>query len=70
MLLAYAVTGYLQVNVWDVSFLSNYKWGGLSRGWSLSTEEQFYIVVPLLLIVPGPPASTLQVIGADIDCAN
>ncbi|NUS32057.1 MAG: acyltransferase [Gemmatimonadaceae bacterium] len=50
MLLAYAVTGYLQVNVWDVLFLSNYKWGGLSRGWSLSTEEQFYIIVPLLLI--------------------
>jgi peptidoglycan/LPS O-acetylase OafA/YrhL len=50
MLLAYAVTGYLQVNAWDLLFLSNYRWGGLSRGWSLSTEEQFYIIVPLLLI--------------------
>jgi peptidoglycan/LPS O-acetylase OafA/YrhL len=50
MLLAYAVTGYFDVNVWDLLFLSNYRWGGLLRGWSLSTEEQFYIVLPLLLI--------------------
>lgn len=50
MLLAYAVTGYFDVNRWDLLFLSNYRWGGLLRGWSLSTEEQFYIIVPLLLI--------------------
>lgn len=50
MLLAYAATGSLHVNLWDLLFLSNYQWGGLSRGWSLSTEEQFYIAVPLLLI--------------------
>ena len=50
MLLAYAVTGYFDVNRWDLLFLSNYRWGGFLRGWSLSTEEQFYIIVPLLLI--------------------
>lgn len=33
----------------DLLFLSNYVPGGYSRGWTLSTEEQFYIAVPLLL---------------------
>ncbi len=37
----------------DWLFFSNYKYGGLSRGWSLSTEEQFYIALPLLLILIG-----------------
>lgn len=34
----------------DWTFLSNYHYGGFARGWSLSTEEQFYIAVPLLLL--------------------
>ncbi|MES2179394.1 MAG: acyltransferase [Gemmatimonadota bacterium] len=37
----------------DWVFLSNYALGGVSGGWSLSTEEHFYIVAPLaLLLVP------------------
>ena len=34
----------------DLVFLSNYVQGQVSGGWSLSTEEQFYLVVPLLLL--------------------
>jgi peptidoglycan/LPS O-acetylase OafA/YrhL len=37
------------VNWADLAFVSNYFPGGLPRGWSLSTEEQFYITLPLLL---------------------
>jgi peptidoglycan/LPS O-acetylase OafA/YrhL len=44
----------------DLVFLSNYRQGQVSGGWSLSTEEQFYLVVPLLLLgvhrVLGPRA--------------
>jgi peptidoglycan/LPS O-acetylase OafA/YrhL len=35
----------------DWTFVSNYAQTSFSRGWSLSTEEQFYIVVPLLLLI-------------------
>jgi peptidoglycan/LPS O-acetylase OafA/YrhL len=35
----------------DWLFLSNYLGGELPGGWSLSTEEQFYISVPLLLVL-------------------
>lgn len=35
----------------DWTFLSNYNYGQFTRGWSLSTEEQFYIAVPLLLLL-------------------
>lgn len=35
----------------DWVFLSNYFTGALPGGWSLSTEEQFYIGIPLLLVV-------------------
>jgi peptidoglycan/LPS O-acetylase OafA/YrhL len=34
----------------DVFFLSNYLPNSIAVGWSLSTEEQFYIFVPLLLL--------------------
>src|SRR5262249_16177994 len=34
----------------DLVFLSNYIQGRVSGGWSLSTEEQFYLVVPFLLL--------------------
>jgi peptidoglycan/LPS O-acetylase OafA/YrhL len=34
----------------DVVFLSNYRQGQVSGGWSLSTEEQFYLLVPLGLL--------------------
>lgn len=35
----------------DWLFLSNYMSAGFARGWTLSTEEQFYIAVPLLLLL-------------------
>jgi peptidoglycan/LPS O-acetylase OafA/YrhL len=35
----------------DWLFVSNYLAGALPGGWSLSTEEQFYISVPLLLVL-------------------
>jgi len=34
----------------DLVFLSNYFTGHIAGGWSLSTEEQFYIIVPLLML--------------------
>jgi len=34
----------------DLVFFSNYVQGRVSGGWSLSTEEQFYLVVPFLLL--------------------
>jgi peptidoglycan/LPS O-acetylase OafA/YrhL len=34
----------------DALFYSNYVQGQVSGGWSLSTEEQFYLAVPLLLL--------------------
>jgi len=37
--------------IWpDLVFLSNYVQGQVAGGWSLSTEEQFYLLVPLLLL--------------------
>lgn len=35
----------------DWAFLSNYWYGQFARGWSLSTEEQFYIAIPILLLL-------------------
>lgn len=35
----------------DWLFISNYKWGNVGGGWSLSTEEQFYLLAPLALLV-------------------
>jgi peptidoglycan/LPS O-acetylase OafA/YrhL len=35
----------------DWVFYSNYIGGKFSRSWSLATEEQFYIIVPLVLLV-------------------
>jgi peptidoglycan/LPS O-acetylase OafA/YrhL len=42
----------------DVFFVSNYQHGAIAGGWSLSTEEQFYVFLPLLLL------SVIAVIGA------
>jgi peptidoglycan/LPS O-acetylase OafA/YrhL len=35
----------------DWTFLSNYVGGKFSRSWSLATEEQFYIIVPIMLVI-------------------
>ena len=49
MVLMGVLTGELKPRLSDLFFVSNYFPAGYSRGWTLSTEEQFYIVVPLLL---------------------
>lgn len=52
MLLYFAAgSRYVHPRLADFVFLSNYFPGGMVRGWSLSTEEQFYIAVPLLLLL-------------------
>jgi peptidoglycan/LPS O-acetylase OafA/YrhL len=54
--LYYVVLGLLAITGYDIrwpdwTFLCNYRDTFYSRSWSLSTEEQFYIIVPFLLIV-------------------
>jgi peptidoglycan/LPS O-acetylase OafA/YrhL len=52
MLLFYAAGSDRIIPRWsDWLFFSNYSPGGMGRGWSLSTEEQFYVAVPLLLLI-------------------
>ncbi|WP_437991763.1 acyltransferase family protein [Sorangium sp. So ce145] len=41
------------VGIADILFFSNYAQSGLGGAWSLSTEEQFYILAPLLVIALG-----------------
>ena len=54
MLIYYSVmSAQIHPRLVDWFFLSNYWSGGVPRGWSLSTEEQFYLAVPLLLILFG-----------------
>ncbi len=49
---ALAYVAYTGETEWsDWTFLSNYVLGKFSRSWSLATEEQFYIVVPILLVI-------------------
>jgi peptidoglycan/LPS O-acetylase OafA/YrhL len=53
MLLFYSVVPTdIRTSIWDFTFLTNFHRGaGFDDAWSLSTEEQFYIVVPILLIL-------------------
>jgi peptidoglycan/LPS O-acetylase OafA/YrhL len=53
MLLYYTlVPSGVHTSVWDFTFLTNFHRGaGFDDAWSLSTEEQFYIIVPLALIL-------------------
>lgn len=52
MLLYFAAgSRFVHPRLADWTFLSNYFPGGMVRGWSLSTEEQFYIAVPLLILL-------------------
>jgi peptidoglycan/LPS O-acetylase OafA/YrhL len=54
ILLLGVLAGVLQPRLSDLLFFSNYPMGDYERGWTLSTEEQFYIAVPLLLLfTPG-----------------
>lgn len=49
-LIYYSLFGPVRPIIWDYLSLSNFFRGGFDDAWSLSTEEQFYIFVPLLLI--------------------
>ncbi len=53
MILYYTlVPSHVKTSGWDFVFLTNFHRGvGFDDAWSLSTEEQFYILVPLLLIL-------------------
>lgn len=42
-------TGYYLASDWF--FVSNYWWGNVDGGWSLSTEEQFYLLAPLAVLI-------------------
>ncbi|MEP6620621.1 MAG: acyltransferase [bacterium] len=52
MLTYYALFGPVHPSKWDFLFLTNFRrfTGGFDDAWSLATEEQFYIIVPLMLI--------------------
>ncbi|HEY2896813.1 MAG TPA: acyltransferase, partial [Gemmatimonadaceae bacterium] len=50
-LLSPALDGKSSYKWADWAFLSNYFSGRVEGGWSLSTEEQFYILAPLLIFV-------------------
>lgn len=53
MLAYYSLFGPIHPKIWDYAFLTNFTRGrsGFDDAWSLSTEEQFYIIVPLVIIV-------------------
>lgn len=53
MLVYYSLFGPIHPKIWDYAFLTNFARGkrGFDDAWSLSTEEQFYIIVPLVIIV-------------------
>lgn len=54
MILLGMLAGVLRPSLSDLLFFSNYVQAEYHRGWTLSTEEQFYIAVPLLLaFTPG-----------------
>ena len=65
---------YHETWAWHVTFLTNFylvahnEWiGSLSHFWSLSLQEQFYLVWPLVLLVPRtgfPYAMILVILGA------
>ncbi len=54
--LAFIIISPALTNTWhyrwgDWVFLSNYVGGRVEGGWSLSTEEQFYIIAPLAIVL-------------------
>jgi len=50
VILSPAMTGTWSYKWGDWAFLSNYVGGRVEGGWSLSTEEQFYILAPLAIL--------------------
>jgi peptidoglycan/LPS O-acetylase OafA/YrhL len=50
VILSPALTGTWSYKWGDWAFLTNYVTGRVEGGWSLSTEEQFYIIAPLALL--------------------
>ncbi len=40
----------LKSSIYDITYLSNYYKGIIPHGWSLSLEEQFYIILPFFLL--------------------
>ncbi|MBK5186895.1 MAG: acyltransferase [Gemmatimonadaceae bacterium] len=50
VILSPALTGTWSYKWGDWAFLSNYVSGRVEGGWSLSTEEQFYVLAPLTLL--------------------
>jgi peptidoglycan/LPS O-acetylase OafA/YrhL len=50
VLISPALTNTWHYRVGDWVFLSNYIGGRVEGGWSLSTEEQFYILAPLAIV--------------------
>jgi peptidoglycan/LPS O-acetylase OafA/YrhL len=53
LLVYYTSFGPVHPKVWDYVFLTNFTRGkrGFDDAWSLSTEEQFYILVPFIIIL-------------------
>lgn len=51
VLLSPALVAHWSYKWGDWTFLSNYVAGRVEGGWSLSTEEQFYILAPLAILV-------------------
>lgn len=51
VLLSPALTATWHYRIGDWVFLSNYVGGRVEGGWSLSTEEQFYIIAPLAILL-------------------
>lgn len=53
VLLSPLISGRGHYRLADWLFFSNYSLGYVAGGWSLSTEEQFYLVAPLVLLLVG-----------------